>query len=301
MKKNFLFLILWSICLHNYFTSALAIEDDECIDYLNRVISREIHTQPNHVLESALDLDIKSHNKGWNKHLNYTLGAFGGAVIGSFFVNIFDTIATRKFALGHQTSWQATTKSIFKSYLPVLGGVVPMRALSFGVYSICQDGLEDYVSFSLNKVLSAALSGTSLAILTTPAEVMKTRKQIDSKISGFVIKDLTGSFIPLATRIVPTVTCMLAGTEAIETILPIDNIFFSTLIASLTASSLSQIIGTPAENIRTYRIKEMDYQTSTINLIKIIKFRKIYAGFWHRAFALGTQATFTLVAAKIAS
>src|SRR3989338_11131983 len=93
----------------------------------------------------------------WNKHTKYTMGAFGGAIVGSFFVNVFDTLAARKFALMQESSWRTTTKSIFASYIPVLVGVVPMRALSFGVYSVCQDLFAEHLSFGLNKTLSAAL------------------------------------------------------------------------------------------------------------------------------------------------
>ena len=296
-KKMYFWVLLYLAYFQFNFGTAQAQDKEDAFEKNRSTFSTRQHLI-NHNLE---DNPLKENHMAWTKHLQYTTGAFGGAIVGSFLVNVFDTIAARKFALIKASSWKVTAKSVIASYIPVLIGVVPMRALSFGVYSVCQESFGDFLSFGLNKTISAALSGLSLSILTTPAEVLKTRRQIESRILGFTIKDIRGSFIPLASRVVPTVTCMLAGTEGIQTILPVNNIFISTAIASIVASSLSQIVGTPAENIRTYRIKELDYQTSTIDLIKKIKRPRLYAGFWHRSFALGTQATFTLVCAKLAS
>lgn len=293
MKKTILLLAFWAAFLQPNHQLALAKDSDFLADApMKRTFLNSQHKEPT-VREE--------YSMAWTKHVQYTTGAFGGALAGSFFVNVFDTLAARRFSEMKSAPLNSTIKSIFRSYVPVAVGVVPMRALSFGVYSVCQELFEEHLGFGLNKTVSAALSGLALTILTTPAEVIKTRRQIESVTRGFTFRDLRGSFLPLASRIIPTVTCMLAGTEAIQTFLPIDNIFFSTAISSLTASALSQIVGTPAENIRTYRVKEMDYKTPTRDLIRRIGTPRLYAGFWHRAFALGTQASFTLVAARLAS
>lgn len=294
MKRMLLLVVLWSVCLQSDYKVAFAANRDNDFERESRNTLLQMQDQTTMQPKEASSM-------AWAKHLQYTVGAFGGALAGSFFVNVFDTVAARRFAGMQSAPLRETVKSIFSSYVPVAVGVVPMRAVSFGVYSLFQDLFQEHLGFTQNKILSGAFSGLSLALLTTPQEVIKTRRQIGSQIKGITLGDIKGSFVPLAARIVPTVTCMLAGTEGIQTLLSIDNIFISTALSSLTASSISQIVGTPAENIRIYRIKEKDYVTSTRDLIRKLKISSLYSGFWPRALSLGTQATFTLVSAKLAS
>lgn len=242
-------------------------------------------------------------------HISYTVGAFSGSLAGSLFVHIFDTLAARKFSKSDAVvkSWD-TTKAIFRSYLPVGVGVVPMRAVSFGIYSMSQELLlmQDLES-NMVKIVSAALSGVSLTILSTPAEILKTKKQleIEDRKSGWLknirVSEIKNSFIPLSMRVVPTVTCMLAGTEYLSSYMPFNNKLIATSVASIFAALISQTIGTPSENIRIYKIQTKDYQSSVLDIIRKLTLSKIYTGFFHRSLSLGVQAAFTLNAAYIIS
>lgn len=232
-------------------------------------------------------------------HLWYVFGAFWGSLGGAFFVHCFDTIAVRKFANISHVSIFELLKNIFISYLPVTIGVVPMRAASFGVYSIAQAML---ISFGLinytHKIMAAIISGICLTALSCPAEIFKTRKQLAVQHKGLTLLELKHSFTPLALRVVPTVTCMLAGTEIIQPFLHINHIVVSTAIASIIAALISQLLGTPSDNLRVYRIYHQDYATKTRNLFKQLKFKRLYAGFFARSLSLGIQAAFTFIVAN---
>ncbi len=230
-----------------------------------------------------------------NNHFHYTLNALAGAYMGSIFVHIFDTLATRRFLKMTNPTHVTPTifKSIWHSYLPVAVGVVPMRALSFGVYSVAQTlDMGDYYT---NKAISAGLSGLSLALFSSVAEVYKTKKQIGQSLKGTRLSEIRSSLVPLSLRVVPTVTCMLAGTDILLNYLPTQNHYlFSTVSATLTASLGSQFIGTPAENIRTYRISNQNFRNMSLRqIVKELKWKRLYAGFFHRGLSLGIQASFT--------
>lgn len=238
-------------------------------------------------------------------HLSYTYGAFLGSITGSFLVHCGDTLATRSFSGAKKQDLWSITKIFSKSYLPVGIGVVPMRALSFGVYSVAQQFFYNCDGFK-GKVIGGIISGLSLAILSTPAEIIKTRKQLELDVKlpwykSLKANEIRSNFVPLVFRVVPTVTCMLAGSEYIRTFLPVDNIIVSTSISSVIAAILSQIIGTPSENIRIYRIQQSDYTTPIFSITKKFKLARLYNGFWYRALALGIQSSFTLSAANMAS
>ena len=234
-------------------------------------------------------------------HINYGIGAFGGTLVGSSFLHCADTIAARKFSNVKATPLNLA-KNMATSFMPVAIGIVPMRAISFGLYSAFQDKLITKHNFGTisGKTIAAIGSGICLAFLTTPAEILKTRKQIESKYTQLGFLEIKKNFFPTASRIVPTMACMLVGTEAIQMLLPSQNIIFSTSCASFVAATVSQAIATPSDNIRIYRIQQQDYASSLLTIFKKLQFSRLYIGFAARSLALGIQSSFTLSAANLA-
>lgn len=232
----------------------------------------------------------------WTQHITYTMGAFAGALAGALFVHCFDTIATRRFTKAKSLNVRDSTKNILKSFKPVAIGVVPMRAISYGIYSFFQEFL--LLNYGLTsmagKIMSAAISGLSLSILSTPAEIIKTRQQLENQAKKIKFYEIRKSIVPLGLRVVPTVTCMLAGTEMLQPLFPTNHLFISTTFASLVAATASQLIATPSDNIRIHRIHNEDYATSIRHLIQKIKLKDLYTGFWMRSFSLGIQASFSI-------
>lgn len=237
-------------------------------------------------------------------HLTYTIGAYSGALVGSFFVHIFDTVATYQSQQMFFKGALNFTKTTLRSYLPVGLWVVPARSISFGVYSFSQDGIENIGLGIHSKVLGASIiSGLCLAVLSTPAEFIKTQKQLKDggKLlnNSISISEIVKSSLPLSCRIVPTVSIMLAGTTYIQSALPVDNVIVSTSISAVLAAHVAHLFATPSENIRIQRIATQDYKTSTKSLLKDLwQTRTLYSGFWARSLSLGVQAAFTLSAAN---
>lgn len=232
-------------------------------------------------------------------HFNYVIGAYTGSLIGSFFVHVFDSIATRHFART-PSSFLKLTKAVFKSYLPVGLWVVPARTLALGVFSVAQDML-DICGFGYPSqvLLSSILSGLSLAVLSTPAELIKTRQQLEMCPNKITAHELKKSFVPLSMRVMPTVGMMLAGTSFIQPYMPFESIIISTSLSAVTAASISHLFATPAENIRIYRINKEDYEISTRDLLKQLwRSKTLFRGYSARALSLGVQAAFSLSAAN---
>lgn len=236
-------------------------------------------------------------------HLNYVLGAYSGALAGSFFVHIFDTFATHQFARTRSQDVLGFIKVTLKSYLPVGLWLVPARSASFGVFSLFQPWFVALgVGYASMIVLSSVMSGMSLSVLSTPAELIKTRKQLNQSKMGVTFFELKENFVPLTCRIVPTVSMMLAGTHFIQGLLPIQNLILATSVSAMIAAGISQVFATPFENIRIYRISKGDYVTPTLALLKSLwESSFLYKGFCARALSLGFQAAFTLSAANSAA
>jgi hypothetical protein len=258
----------------------------------------ELKEQQNPIKKiSQTELQRKTEN-GMLNHLYYMAGAYSGALTGSFFVHFFDSIATRQFA-NTGGSIGKFFKSTLKSYLPVGLWVVPARSISFGFFSISQ-GMLEKVGFSYEQkvIFSSLISGLSLAVLSTPAELLKTRQQLayDSKITFFEVQK---NFAPLAMRVIPTVSMMLAGTQFIQSFIPFENLIISTSSAAILSAGISHIFATPSENIRIFRVQNNDYSTSTASVFKkIFQDNRLYKGYFARALSLGIQASFTMSAAN---
>lgn len=237
--------------------------------------------------------------------LSFMTGAGFGSLIGSFLVHCVDTLITRKIFIKKNASYSfiKNLKFVLKSYVPVGLWIVPSRAIALGVYGYSQDVFYDHIQSSVYvKILSAIIAGFSLSLISAPAEVIKTKKQLHLKWENFKIYDLYHGITPLFLRVIPTMTFMLAGTEIIQSSLPFPFLKYNIIgvfIAALFSAFISQLIAVPFENLRIYRIMESNAEKKKLkeSFKNFIKSHHLYVGYLQRSLVLGIQAGFTLSSA----
>ena len=253
----------------------------------------------------ASSSSITNYNNAYTSKNDLISGFLSGTVSRAtkeVLLHPFDTIRARLQVMKQNESFDGLYDSLYEGLTPALVGGIPASGVFFAVKDYTKNRLKNA---GLNKqqatILSVAAANIPYWLIKTPAEVIKTRQQIDSNDTSLILfkniieekgpieglSIIYGSYFSNFAYALPAdilkflayeyLTLMIFHREDKEKLNPLEASFTGAL-----ASLLSQSITTPLDVVRT-RIMENKNNKANIgttlrSIIEDEGFNKLFAG-----------------------